>query len=253
MFNKAKALRQLLDTHSAENLADVLFGIGRELSNKGEFSMATKWLGRSYEVLNTHGLDRLSRDAAELRLSICQSLVHSLICDDSPEQFRKAEYLIGFLESELGDKPLVPLLRPELLHKSPPEEFDVEGYAGIIRRMIRAFALSDAYFKLIIQHIRALYDRSPRPGCAVLDELLDSRIFSSEKEDWIERCFILRIWMTSTTTHIERDNTFGYLRSIFNKIHDNPNRPLGRDATIAAQTVRSPRRPPNKVDVHTMN
>jgi hypothetical protein len=235
MYSKSEPLRQSLDTTSAENLADILSEIGKDSLAKQDFPMAVKWLERAFDVINSKELERLSREAVELRISICHAFVRALLGIGTLESTERAENLVGFIESEIGDEPVVLLLRLEMVQKAPAEVFDADVYADILRRMIRSFDFSDAHFKLATHHIRKLYDKSPGLGSRVLSEMLRTKILQSGVPDWIERVVILRIWMTINSRESPECTT--ELIVLLTEIQENLEIPLRSTATIAAQTV----------------
>jgi len=195
MYGKIDLLTNTLDSRAAGTAADVLFEMGRDLSASQDFPMAVKWLDRAYDVLNRQDLEMLSREAVELRVVVVQSLVGALLGLNSAQASERARSLVAYIGSELGDKPVVLIMELQLLLNSPGEVFDSEGYAGIIRRMIKGFSFSEPSFKLLLHHIRKLYDKSPSIGCATLDELLLA-LRGSSHTSWIERLVTTRVWMT---------------------------------------------------------
>lgn len=78
MYGKASAYLGDVDPSVAENLADLLYEIGRDLLDRHEHEMAIKWLERSYDALCSQSLERLSPDASELRMSTLHDLGQSL-------------------------------------------------------------------------------------------------------------------------------------------------------------------------------
>jgi hypothetical protein len=74
MFAKCKQLVRSLTPSTAENLADLLYDMGRALLGKHKYELAVRWLERAYEVLGDQDIELLSAEAGELRLSIMQSI-----------------------------------------------------------------------------------------------------------------------------------------------------------------------------------
>jgi hypothetical protein len=239
MYSKATLPKGLLDPPTAQNLADVMFEIGKDLIGSKDFKMATKWLSRAHEVISTQELDRLSRDAVELRLSICQGLVHALLRVQSPEAKNKAENLLSELESQIGDKPIVLLLRLDSIEQAPPEEFDAQAYAAILRRMIWTFDLSEANFKLLKHYSRKLYDKSPQLGAGVLEEFLTGKILSSRQMSWIEQLVISVLWMATSGPgeQLTSSDSTAHLHSLFTDVQENLGEKLSSRAAVVAQTV----------------
>jgi hypothetical protein len=60
-------------------------------------------------------------------------------------------------------------------------------------------------------------------------------LFREEKEAWIEKAVITRLWITCTTFVAE--GTLNQLREFFDEILQNSKVPLSAQATHAAQTV----------------
>lgn len=198
MFNQAMNSKKELDFDTAISLADTLFEMGRDMLCKKECVLAVKWLDRSYEVLASQELEKLGRDESELRLSIIQTLVKALMELNTEEAYGKAQNLIQLLESEIGDKLVVLLLKLEMLSAPTNDVFDSNSYSDVLRRIIRSVVLTDQNFKLIMHHIRKLQTKSPSLACSVLDEFLRSRVFEAEREEWIEKVLITRIWMATS-------------------------------------------------------
>jgi hypothetical protein len=236
LYQKTGPLRQELDTSAAETLADTLFEIGKDLLGKNDFSMAAKWLERAHDFLNSQELEQLSRETIELRLAISQSLIQALLGLNTPEGFQKAESHVGYVESEIGDKFVVLLLRLEILLKSANEVFDSNAYASVIQRMIRSMDLSDSNFKLVIHHIRKLDDKSPTLACQVLDEFLSTKVIPSQRDEWIERVAILRTHVS--TSHRDIPETVDSLKSVFDRILAGIEKPLVAATAFAILTVR---------------
>lgn len=231
MYTKAERLREYLSPDYAERLADVLYEIGKSLSGRSDFVIATKWLERANEIINSQGLEQLSREGVELRLAILQALVTSLLGIGTPDGLEKARNYVDYIEAEAGNKMVVSLLKLELLQRTPAEVFDGEAYGDVLRHIIRNFGFSESGFKLTIHHIRKLHDKSPGAGCAVLDDFILA-LRGAEKHGWMEKAVVTRIWMiTNQRDCLETVNAaqgvLGYLTT-----------PLSAEAAVAAQAVR---------------
>ncbi|KAI0125122.1 meiosis protein SPO22/ZIP4 like-domain-containing protein [Xylariales sp. AK1849] len=231
MYSKSAPLRQGLDPTSAEDLTDTLYEIGSDFLRKNDFTMAVKWLERAYEFLNNQALEHLSREAIELRLAISQALIQALLGSDNTESFQKAENHVNYIESEIGDKFVVLLLRLEILLKASVEVFDSNAYANVLQRMFINLDLSDSSFKLVIYHIRRLDDKSPSLACQVLDEFLVSQIIPSRRNEWLERAIVLRAYIS--TNRRDAPETVESLKSIFDRVAASTERPLAATAALA--------------------
>lgn len=234
MYNNGKLVPESLDPYQVGKLADVLYEIGRDLSAKGDFPMAVKWLDRAGDVINSQGLELLSREAIELRTAIVQAQVTALLGLETTDAFERADNLVDTIESEMGLELVVLLLRLEILHKTPAEVFDSDSYADILRRMINSFNFTDSTFKLVAHHIRKLHHKSPGLGCKVLDEFITA-LRSIETDEWLERLVIIRLWMTTTNQRDSVQNVES-AQAILTLL----GRTLSVDAAVAAQTVSWP-------------
>ena len=235
MFRKAGDLLTNLDAALAENLADTFFDIGRSFLQKKEYRMAAKWLERAYEVIDGQDIEKLSRDGIELRLTILQAYIQALVGTKTRENLRKAEDLVAYIEAEMGDKPVLLLLRLELLQSVPGEEFDSLAYENILHRMVKSFNFTEEYFNFVLHHARWLHDRSASLGCSVMDDLIATRILPSEKSEWIERALVLRVFMATSQSGIAEDCI--ELGDLLARVKESLNEPIQPVAATAAQSV----------------
>ncbi|PKK50187.1 hypothetical protein CI102_7171 [Trichoderma harzianum] len=226
MFGKIDAIRPTLDPRSAEIIADTLQHIGFDLASKGDYSMAVKWLKRAYDIINHQALDQLSSKGLELRLAICQGLVRGLLDIGSPECVQEANSLIEYIESEIGEKPLVLHWRLELLQKAPGEIFDIDAYSSILHRMVRSFDYSDASFYFLLHHIKSLREKNHRLARGLLDELLLQHIISSKNREWIGKTVVRRVWM-NTVDETNSIEALADLKKLLDKVSDALSEPLG--------------------------
>jgi hypothetical protein len=197
MFHKAGLADRQLDPSTTESLADLLFEIGKDLHIKKQYEQAVKWLERAFEVIERQDPDKLSIDASELRTSILQCSVHALFGIQQEDAFEQARNIVSMLESEVGDKLVVLLLKLELLSVSN-ETFDSSAYAMVLKRIIRTAVISDSNVTLVMHHIRKLNDKSPSIACQVLDDFLQSRILAEGSQQCIESLLVNRIWMSTS-------------------------------------------------------
>lgn len=234
MYTKASLSERLLDPSTAESLADLLFEMGRELLGRKQFDLAVKWLDRAFAVLNNQELDRLSSDTSELRTSIIQCSVKALLGVGQQDAREQADNLVGLLENEVGDKLVVLVLRLELLSVSG-EVFDSVSYGTVLQRIIRTVTLTDPNFKLIMHHIRKLKDKSPSLACNALDDFLQTRMFETDNDVWLETVLINRLWMA--TSQRDGADVVSSVQRILDMVRSNVGRPVGSSATFAGQMV----------------
>lgn len=198
--------------------------------SKGNSPMAERWLQRAWDAINGQRLQELPRDAVELRMTILQCLVTVLLGMQTSESNEKAHNLVKYIESEVGDQPIVLLLNLEVLNRSPAEVFDSEAYGNILRRMIRGFQPGESSFKILAHHIRRLHAKSPGLGCGVLDEFLASLIKAGQSS-WIEKAVVTRIFMTTS----QRDfaGSIDGAQKSLSKVEE----PVGADASFSAHSL----------------
>lgn len=235
MYSKSMSAKQYFDPSTAESLADVLYEIGKDFLLKENHTMAIKWLDRASEVLDGQELDRLGMDAGELRISVIQSLTKALLGTKEPEAANRAYGLVNLLESQIGDKLVVLLLRLELLTAAGIETFDSTAYYDVLQQMMRTLPLTDSNFKLIMSHIRKLNDKSPSLACKALDNFLTLRIVYGERDEWFEKALVTRLWLASKQT--EGIDAVVQLGNLFATLVANVTKPASPAATLAAHTV----------------
>ena len=231
MFSKAEALSSSLSPSAAEKLADLLFRVGESSLHRKDFPMAIKWVQRAYDMLNDQELEKMSRDAVELRLTVAQVLVTALLGVQTTDGYEKAQNLVRYLKSEIGDKLVVLLLDLEVLIKAPDEVFDADAYARILERMMQIFNHQETNFKLLVYHIRKLHEKSPSDGVRILDMFLLTLNGQQCDASWIENLVITRMWMI--TSHRDSDSGIDEAQKLLHKL----DKPLGAEGTVAAQTV----------------
>jgi hypothetical protein len=74
MFAKASFDNKDLEPRIAENIADTLYEIGRDLLKEKQYELSAKWLERSHGILIGQELEKLSENAGELRCSVLNGL-----------------------------------------------------------------------------------------------------------------------------------------------------------------------------------
>ncbi|PKS07050.1 hypothetical protein jhhlp_005647 [Lomentospora prolificans] len=235
MYRKAEDTLKSLDPRPAENLCAVLFEIGRASLEQKDFSLATKWLERAYGVINNQELEDLSRNGVELRLTIVQAFIQALVGTGNLEDMNKARDIVMYMESDIGDKPVVLLMRLELLMSTPDEEFDTLAYADILRRMVKGFTFTRPHFQFFLSHARRLYKKGAVLGCNVLDELITGRLLGSGKGDWIGKALIMRVWMA--TSRVGASGDIVELEDLLGRIQDGLEVPIEPIAAAAAQSL----------------
>ncbi|CAN9168411.1 unnamed protein product [Alternaria alternata] len=233
MFRKCKEFGKSFNATTTEQLADLLYEIGKAALAKRDYEIAARWLERAFDVLGEQDLDMLSPEIGELRLSIMQSLVNAYMKTKTMETQEKAWQMMRLMETDFGDKMMVSLLKIELL--SEAQTFDTTEFYNVLLRMIRTVVLNDTNFKTIMHYIHKLKDHSNTTACKALEDLIDVRLFREENQSWIEKAIITRIWLG--TNNNPADNTLEQLQELFDTVDQNSKIRLSAPATHAAQTL----------------
>jgi hypothetical protein len=240
MYKNACSEQRKFDPDTAESLADVLYEMGKSLLGTAEYPLAIKWLDRALEILAGQELEKLSMDASELRISIIQSTVKARIHLKDEKSLEEARDHINVLQSELGDRLIVLVLRLEILEATPEENFDSAAYSDVLGRITRSAILNDDNFRLVMFHIRKLNAKNPASACKSLSDLLKLRITrdsADERRNWmIEKALITRVWMAVG----QRDSldTLSTLEDFLNVIVTDTEGVVSQTASLAAHTVR---------------
>jgi len=199
MFSKARLLiAGHVDPVEAERFTDLLYEIGHDLLERKHYEDAAKWLERAYDILTNQNAEKLSSDAEDLKLSVTSSLVKALLRLQEEGARAKASDLIELVQTEVGDKLVVLLLRLELFSVS--QEFDPMEYHDYLRRIISTVHLTDSNTKMILHHVYKLKSRNSALACSTLDQMC-VRLLDTEKESWVEKVFIARIWTSTAFTN----------------------------------------------------
>jgi hypothetical protein len=242
MYNKGRPPGNIVEPRYAEKLADVLYEIGGDMCRRKDFQTAAKWLGRAQDIINGQDIGKLSPEALELRTAIMQTHVSALLHLDTNEGLEKAQNLLGFMQSEMGNTMGVLLLRLDLLNKVPPEVFDSNAYAAVLGHMITSLKqldmemdpvntrVNEPAFRLINHHIGKLHSRSPELGCTVMDEFI-SALAKTQHDGWMERLVTRRIWMATS-----RPDSITSIEAVQVTLSCLKN-PMSSEATVAIQTV----------------
>lgn len=197
MFAKIQDQWISVASDTVEALIDAIHHIGMSLINKSNYSLSIKWHRRAYELLHKVGADRLSDKGRHLRLSVIQTFIRCLLHNNTSEDMREADELISHVEAELGDKTYILHWRLEILQKSAEANTDTSSQASILRRMIMSMESSEEVFQLIMQHVRQLFRQNSQLGRALMDELILTKLLRFQKQQWIGKALLRRMWMAT--------------------------------------------------------
>ncbi|KAF2432077.1 SPO22-domain-containing protein [Tothia fuscella] len=234
MYTKIGPRLSTYDAHSAEDLADALYEIGKDLFSKKQYELAVRWLERSYDALGEQDLGDLSDNASELRLCVMQLLAKSMFSLKTKEGIERARHFLSLMDVDFADKMVVGLLKLELLNIE--EKPSAEEYFTVLERMFRTIPLTRPNFKTIMHHLHKLRKLDTNLACKALDDLLSMRLYSEDKPEWIERAAMMRIWMTTSSPEM-RDDVQQSLLDVLDNVHANTRVRFSAAATYAAQTL----------------
>ncbi|KJZ71961.1 hypothetical protein HIM_08641 [Hirsutella minnesotensis 3608] len=235
MFTKTDALRQSLHVSSAEAMADTLRHIGFDLAARGNHTLALKWLKRAHGLIEIQNLEQLSTHGLELRLAICHGIFQSLLAQNTSHSLQEAGDLVTYVETELGDRPVVLHWRLELLQKTPDEVADAHAYASVLRRLIRAFDHSDETFHFILHQIQQMREKNIRLAIGLLEEFTKLLASRSGNVAWLSKAIVKRIWMA--TVQDDEEDPIPALQGLIDGTFDSLSGPLQPDAAGSVQSL----------------
>jgi hypothetical protein len=197
MYEKFEKLKDMVDASTRQTMAERLFVIGKDAYQAQNMPRAVQWL----EYALTHMVETeaamLSKDAEELKLAVYDSLVKAKIAQGTPESAREAQEHVEYLQTRLGDSPIVLFLRIHLLESVPGEELDVDAFAVVLRKLAKSFSITLHMVDWMCVRLLALYERRPQVAMQILDELLVGRVLPTESEEWTTKVFGLRVKMAT--------------------------------------------------------
>ncbi|KAL8812532.1 MAG: hypothetical protein Q9200_000967 [Gallowayella weberi] len=224
--------RRILEAAVAEQLADVLFEIGRDQARKQLDKSALQWLDRAYDTLARQQAEELTFDATEVRCCIMHSTVHVLLKDRCEENVSRAWDIIRELEGATKNVVVVWLLKLELYSMDQSAAHD---QYDILVQVVRQIHLSDANIKTILHHVHELRRHSPRLAHTVLVTFLTERLLAMEETAWVEKTLVTIVWNCTTSQDLE--DTTGPLEELFDTVAAKSPSALGTSATHAAQIL----------------
>ena len=233
MFAKLKSAEKIADSHLIEELSDLLFEVGKDLSRKSLWADATFWLEAAHDVIALESPDTLSSDAGELRVSIMHAMVKSLIHQGGGHNREKAWNIVRALSIDYGEKLVVLLLKLELIAVETmpsPEEYrhTVEKIMGIVH-------LTDSNIATILHHVHKLKQLHSGMAHAVLFKFLTDRLLGGEHQAWSEKILITVIWNLSTRADVP--DAQDMMMEVFSHVEAHSGTILTPSATHAAQIM----------------
>ncbi|KAL8943366.1 MAG: hypothetical protein Q9211_001005 [Gyalolechia sp. 1 TL-2023] len=231
-FAKLNAAGIVHEATVAEDLADILFEIGRDLATKQSYSAAIQWLERAHGTLISQTPEDLSTDASALRGCIVHTLVHALLKQRCEENNLRAWNIIRELERETENPITVSLLKLQVL---TGDQSSAQDYHDVLVRVIRQIHLSDLNVKTILHHVHELRRRSARLAHSALAALLSERLLAINEIAWVERTLITILWNCTTSTDL--GDMTDQLKELLSQVASGTHSTLTTSATHAAQIL----------------
>ena len=233
MLNKENLDGKYLEASSAEELADLLFEIGRSRSKKMQWAEAVHWLERARDMFLSH-THNLSNDAGELRISIMHDMVRALLNLEDENSQEKAWNIVRELELDCGHRLAFLLLKLDIF--ASKSSHSAQNYCDILQKIVHLVHLTDMNIGTILHHVHKLRSWSPLMAHHVLVSLLSERLLDGEETKWIDKALVTLIWNCTNST--EFLDVLSLLTDVFDTVANGAAQALSPDATHAAQIVR---------------
>jgi hypothetical protein len=219
---------------TAEELAEVLYDIGKDEYEKKRFENAIRWLERALDILgDQNGAMSKSESVLDLKCSTISMLIKTLMDLHTPGTIQKAQSIMALMETEFGDRMLVLFLKLELLAAEKTPEPGL--YRSILLRLFRSTQLTKSNFKTLMHHVHKLRHLDPKEACQALDDFLTIRLFEQENEEFTERALVMRIWITTSLPDCSR--VIESIKEFLDLISRYLRGPVSTTATHASQTL----------------
>ncbi|KAL8797191.1 MAG: hypothetical protein Q9195_000658 [Heterodermia aff. obscurata] len=223
----------VIDSSTAQTLADLFFEIGRHESKNKNSAEAVKWLSKAHDIILSQDLDRLSSDASELQVAVMHAMVKALIDEDSEENRRRAWNIIEELDMAHGDRLAVLLLKLDLYARD--DTFSPQSFGDVLQKIVRTIHLTDTNVKTALHYVHKLRSRSPRTAHTVLVSLATERLLGAEEFAWLEKTLVTIIWNCTTSTELKDGHDL--LPNVFDTLLADTGRTMSQSATHAAQVL----------------
>ena len=222
-----------MDPSSAEELADLLFEIGKDQVKHDHWEEAIYWLDQAYEELSNHKLGSMSSDASDLKVSTLHLKARALMHLEGEPNRNKAWSIIHELEIDQSERLAVSLLKLNL-YATEPRPSPLE-YSNVLGRIINSVHLNETNNKTILHHIHQLRSWAPPLAFGVLQNYIFNRLLDAEEHTWLEKAVVTSVWIATTSSDIE--DPLAALTRLFAEIDTGSAFTLSPSATHAAQML----------------
>ncbi|KAF8420073.1 meiosis protein SPO22/ZIP4 like-domain-containing protein [Tirmania nivea] len=223
------------NTGTSEALAKVILKIGNGLLAQNAFVAAVKWLRRALEVLDGINPICLTKTCAELHYSVLHSLVTGCLQTKTEAEL---EYARNALETMSENWPTrISILRLKLDLITMENSNAVDEYHKVLLKMIEIAQFSEDVFRTVLGRIQKLSDKSVTLACNCLDEMISKRLLVLEQDEWVERAFVTRLWMSVKNNTSLEGTTLAVLKKLVDSMSRQLSKPLSPKSTHAAQIL----------------
>ena len=233
MFTKLNSSGKILDSRLIEELCDLLFEIGKDLSQKSQWIDASFWLESAHDEIAGQDSNNLSSDAGELRASIMHAMVKSLIHQGGDENREKAWNVVRALAIDYGERLVVLLLKLELIAAETAPS--AEDYRDTVEKIMDIVHLTDSNIATILHHVHRLKQWNSSMAHALLFKFMTGRLLGGEYQLWFEKILITIVWNLVTAADIS--DPLDTMSRVFNDVETLSDTTITPSATHAAQIM----------------
>ena len=233
MLGKVGATADTLTPILAEQLAEILFEIGKDQFKQHCYVEAVYWFERSHNTFLNQDVGAMSCDASDLKVSTVQSLIRALMHLEGDHDRTRSWSLIHELEVEHGGRFAILLLKLDLYttgsNPSPQE------YSDVLHKIMDIVHLTESNILTILHHTHRLRSWSPSMAHRLLVHLISERLLIAEQWSWAQKMLIIVIWNSASSLGIP--GILDSLKRLFDTIVTRFGHPLNPSATHAAQVL----------------
>ena len=233
MLAKAALPKGALDSTSTENLADVLFEIGKDQLKHNSFEEAIYWLDKAYEELSNLGLESVNIDASDLKASTLHLKARALMHLKDESSRTKAWSIVRELDIDQSGRLAVSLLKLNLYATEP--EPPPHEYSDVLGRIVKSVHLNETNNKTILHHIHQLKSWAPPLAFNILQNYIFSRLLDAKEYAWLEKALVTAVWIVTTSAEMKEPITS--LMQLFVEVDAGSAYSLSQPATQAVQML----------------
>jgi hypothetical protein len=130
------------------------------------------------------------------------------------------------------------LLKLDLILEQSPDSTDMTAYCQIILQMIDVTQFTETTFKVVLNRIHVLVSKNAAGlACDCLDTLISKRLLPMEREDWLDKAFITRVYVTIQHKFTHDESAIASLHSLLDTIAKQLRKTFNQTSTHAAQLL----------------